>query len=239
VGYTHEDIDATFGRWNIELHENDYLTLPRLMKLFMLLDPNSQKIILSLIEEVPAFKDFIASGRDKLIGLTRGQQFKFSMLDGEPIMQYKILCNDSLWKPNTGIKLWKLDSDRKQVWPRGEPIPAPSIPMKNEDDIIKGLSSFIDLWESLAQRDHTGSYARSHGDLIMYWKGIRDALKLPPPPLQASLVNGFWPSTCIQRSDIVPLSHDRIMREEFVEDEPFISPVDEQPWPSFWVARDV
>jgi hypothetical protein len=47
------------------------------MKSFMLLDPNSQKIILSLIEEVPLFKDFIklfiASGRNKLIGHTRRQ----------------------------------------------------------------------------------------------------------------------------------------------------------------------
>jgi hypothetical protein len=154
-------------------------------------------------------------------------------------MQYKILYTDSLWKPDTGIKLWKLDSDGKQMWPHGEPAPPPPIPMKNEDDIIKGLSSFIDLWESLAQRDHIGSYARSHGDLIMYWKGVRDALKLPPPPLRASLVNGFWPSTRIQRSDTVPLLHDGIGREEFAEDEPFIGPVGEQPRPSFVVARDI
>jgi hypothetical protein len=243
VGHTHEDIDATFGRWSMKLHENDYPTLPSLMKSFMLLDPNSQKIIPSLIEEVPEFKDFIkpfiASGRDKLIGHTRGQQFKFSMHNGEPIMQYKILCTDLLWKPDIGINLWKLDSDGKQVWPHGEPTPAPPIPMKKEDNIIKGLSSFIDLWESLAQRDHTGSYGRSHGDFIMYWKGVRDALKLPPPPLRASLVNGFWPSTRIQTSDIVPLSHDGIVREEFVEDEPFIGPMGEQPRPSFQVARDV
>jgi hypothetical protein len=75
VGHTHEDIDATFGRWSMKLYENDYPTLPLLMKLFMLLDP-SQKIIPSLIEEVPAFKDFIksfiTSGRDKLIGHTSG-----------------------------------------------------------------------------------------------------------------------------------------------------------------------
>jgi hypothetical protein len=54
VGHTHEDI----GRWSMKFHENDYSTLLLLMKLFMLLDPNSQKISLSLIEEVPAFKDF-------------------------------------------------------------------------------------------------------------------------------------------------------------------------------------
>jgi hypothetical protein len=99
-GHPHEDIDATFGRWNMKLRENDYPTIPSLMKSFMLLDPKSHKVIPSLIEEVPEFKDFIkpfmARGRDKLIGHTRGQQFKFSMQDDELIMQYKILCIDSL-----------------------------------------------------------------------------------------------------------------------------------------------
>jgi hypothetical protein len=59
VGHTHEDIDATFGRWSMKLHESDYPTLPSLMESFMLLDPNSQNIIPSLIEEVPTFKEFI------------------------------------------------------------------------------------------------------------------------------------------------------------------------------------
>jgi hypothetical protein len=59
VGHTHEDIDATFGRWSMKLHENDYPTLPLLMESFTLLDPNSQKIIPPLIKEVPAFKEFI------------------------------------------------------------------------------------------------------------------------------------------------------------------------------------
>jgi hypothetical protein len=62
--------------------------------------------------------------------------------------------------------------------------------MKNQDDIIKKLSSFIDFFESLAQKDPLGLYTRSHDDLIMY-KGVRDALKMPPPPPQPSLVNGF------------------------------------------------
>jgi hypothetical protein len=108
MGHTHEDIDATFGRWSMKLHKNDYPTLPSLMESFMLLDPNSQKIIPSLIEEVPTFKEFIqsfiASGRDRLIGYTRGQHLKFSMPNGEPVMQYRILCTDPLWKPEGGIK---------------------------------------------------------------------------------------------------------------------------------------
>jgi hypothetical protein len=35
VGHTHEDIDAMFGRWSRRLRENDYPTLPTLMKSFM------------------------------------------------------------------------------------------------------------------------------------------------------------------------------------------------------------
>ena len=46
VGHTHEDIDATFGRWSMKLRENDYPTIPCLMKSFMLVDPKSHKIIL-------------------------------------------------------------------------------------------------------------------------------------------------------------------------------------------------
>ena len=80
-----------------------------------------------------------------------------------------------------------------------------------------------------------GSYARSYHDVIMYWKGVRDALKMPPPPLQSSLVNGFWPSTCIQSSENDTLLVDRIVQvlEEFEDDKPFIGLVGEQPCPSF------
>ena len=90
VGHTHKDIDAMFGRWSMKLRKNDYPTIPLLMKSFMLVDPKLHKIIPLLIEEVPDFKDFInpfiVRGRDKLIGHTWGQQFKFSMQDGESIM---------------------------------------------------------------------------------------------------------------------------------------------------------
>jgi hypothetical protein len=81
--HTHEDIDATFGGWSMKLHENNYPTISLLMKSFMLVDPKWHKVIPSLIEEVPAFKDFIkpfiARRRDRLVGHTKGQEFKFSM----------------------------------------------------------------------------------------------------------------------------------------------------------------
>jgi hypothetical protein len=101
VEHTHEDIDATFERWNMKLRENDYPTISSLMKSLMLVDPKLHKNILILIEEVPTFKDlikpFIARGRDRLI-TQRANNLSFLMQNGEPIMRYKILCTDSLWK---------------------------------------------------------------------------------------------------------------------------------------------
>jgi hypothetical protein len=68
VGHTHEDIDAMFGRWSCRLRENDYPTLPILMKSFM--DAETEPIIPHLIEEVPNFKEFVdgylCSGNDAL-----------------------------------------------------------------------------------------------------------------------------------------------------------------------------
>ena len=44
--------------------------------------------------------------------------------------------------------------------------------------------------ESLAQKGPFGSYARSHGDLIAYWKDVQDALNVPFPTWSC-LQNGF------------------------------------------------
>jgi hypothetical protein len=74
-------------------HEVVRTTIPTIMlkmKSFMLVDPKLHKVILDLIEEMPAFKDFIKPfiprRRYRLIGHTMGHQFKFSMQNGEPII---------------------------------------------------------------------------------------------------------------------------------------------------------
>ena len=51
VGYTHDDIDALFGKWNYKLRGTNYPTLQLLMKSFM--DTESRRVIPHLIEEVP------------------------------------------------------------------------------------------------------------------------------------------------------------------------------------------
>ena len=61
----------------MKLHENDYLTMPLLMKSFMDLD--TTPIIPSLIEEVPDFKAFIQNciSEDDLMGQSKSRQFLF------------------------------------------------------------------------------------------------------------------------------------------------------------------
>ena len=53
LGATHNDIDASSGRWRMKLHE-DLPILSLLMKLYMDLD--NVLVIPHMIEEVPNFK---------------------------------------------------------------------------------------------------------------------------------------------------------------------------------------
>jgi hypothetical protein len=126
VGHIHEYIDAMFGRWSGRLRENDYPTLPMLMKSFM--DIEREPVIPHLIEEVPNFKAFVdgylCSSNDALHRHTNTQQFKFYKDDnGWPLMQYKLWCTDSDWLPkeNGGIRLWQETADGHPKVPSGSP----------------------------------------------------------------------------------------------------------------------
>jgi hypothetical protein len=73
VGHTHYDIDAYFGWWSMKLHEEDFPTIPLLMKSYMDLD--HIHVIAHMIEEVPDFKAYIKpymlKGGDRLVGYTK------------------------------------------------------------------------------------------------------------------------------------------------------------------------
>jgi hypothetical protein len=106
VGHTHDDIDASFRRWSMKLHEEDFPTIPLLMKSYMDLD--HMPVIPHIIEEVLDFKAFIKpymlKGRNRLVGHTKAQQFRFYMRDdGLPAMQFKLLCTSPNWAPDAGI----------------------------------------------------------------------------------------------------------------------------------------
>ena len=95
VGHTHDDIDASFGRWIMKLREEEFPTISLLMKSYT--DFGKRFRHPHMIEEVPDFKAFIGryirSGAHQLIGHTKAQQFRFYMRDdGVPAIQYNLLC---------------------------------------------------------------------------------------------------------------------------------------------------
>jgi hypothetical protein len=146
VGHMHDDIDLSFGRWSMKLCENNYLTVPHLMKSYMELDKDP--VIPHLIEEVPDFKAFIVGyicdDDDKLMGHSKGRQFKFYMKeDGYPLMQYKLKHTDQEWKPINGKKLWKDDEHGRPMFPKGTPHSVIPRKMRRDKDIIASISGFI------------------------------------------------------------------------------------------------
>ena len=119
VGHIHDDINASFGRWSMKLCEEDFPTLPMLMKLYMDLD--NVLVIPDMIEEVPDFrhliKSYIRSGAHWLIGHTKAQQFRFYMRDdGVPTMLYKLLCTTQHWSPPEGLLVWRVDADGRRCY---------------------------------------------------------------------------------------------------------------------------
>ena len=141
VDHTHDDIDALFGRWSMDLKKENFPTIPALMKSFM--DVDSISTIPHLIEEVPDFKAFIAGsfvdGDDVLVGHTKPHQLKFYLdSTGCLVMKYKLLCTDVEWlgEDGRGIKLWKEDAGGRSLWPRGELLP---VPLKPLSKVYRGL----------------------------------------------------------------------------------------------------
>jgi hypothetical protein len=65
--------------------------------------------------------------------------------NGWPMMKYKIFCTDNDWLPKEGggIKLWQEDEEGRPLWPRGEPAPLNVQPMRNVNEIVKGISGLI------------------------------------------------------------------------------------------------
>jgi hypothetical protein len=194
VGHTHDDIDASFGRWSMKLRENNYPTIPLLMKSYMDLDDTP--VIPSLIKEVPDFKSFVKPyvSEDTLIGHTKGRQFLFYRGEnGNPLMQYKLRCTDENWQPTEGIQLWQVDSFGKSKLPSGVPSTVMPRPMKCHDEIVRGITGFIQHWQEEGDADVTGLYRHCFQHYVEYWARVRDALLQPEMEACDTLFMGFWP----------------------------------------------
>lgn len=239
VGHTHDDVDASFGRWSMKLREGDYPTIPLLMKSYMDLD--DEPFIPALIEEVPDFKSFITGyiSEDDLIGHSKGRQFRFYR-DGSgwPLMQYKLRCTEEKWRPAEGIKLWKEDAEGKPLLPKGTPRAVLPRGMRGQEEIVKGIKGFIQHWKSVGDADGTGEYTRKHAHLVQYWSRVKEALEEPEMEAVDVLCMGFWPKTR-QSFDVQTLyDGEGLLRDEFAEDDHYIGPKSLKPKPSFRVARD-
>ena len=58
-------------------------------------------------------------------------------------MQWMLLCTTQDWSLPEGFLVWRVHTYEIMMLPDGEPKPCKPIPMKNLDDIAKGISSFI------------------------------------------------------------------------------------------------
>lgn len=261
VGHTHEDIDASFGRWSTVLKEKNHPTLPMLMKSYMDLDKDGP-MIPHLIEEVPDFKHFIApymaeAGKTRLEGHSKGSQFRFFINDdGWPLMQYKLACTEEIWKPThiAGIKLWKADDTGKPVLPPedAEPFAVKSKGLKHEEEILKGIDGFIAHYNQLLEANVTPAFRGEHSHYVEYWTGVQDAIismrDVARNEGDIPLKSGFWPQTRLPPDDMGPLNGvgrgyepEYVLGEDDVEEEVphYIGTLEDIPPPSFTTVRDI
>ena len=114
VGHTHDGIDASFGRWSMDLCKHDYSTMTILMKSYM--EMEKIHVISYMIEELPHWRAFVS----KHIRNGKDQQFKFYVRDdGWSVMQYKVLSTHEEWLPKEGILMWKSNIKGEPCIPSG------------------------------------------------------------------------------------------------------------------------
>ena len=245
VGHTHDDIDASFGRWSMELREKDHPTLPLLMQSYMNME--AVPFIPHLIEEVADFKSYIKPyigiNKKQLVGHSKGRQYKFFMDDnGWPIMQYKLACTNLAWLPTEGVKLWKEDAEHKPIFPRGDPLPVKPKKMTNEAEILRGLEGYIQHWMDKSKEDGTLEYKAQMSYLVTYWTDVRNAMRdgVEQRTSHANeLMQGFWPRTRQPGDFMTDLMQDGSMREEVGIEDPYIGTLEGRPPQAYNVATDV
>jgi hypothetical protein len=155
-------------------------------------------------------------------------------------MQYKLWCTDSDWLPkeNGGIRLWQETADGCLKVPSGSPVPLGSQRMRNFDEITKGLSGFMNQWDTMANEDIFGEFRRWNEPLSYYWRAVR-SLMASEISVSETLHGGFWSSSRFGLDVEDKFMDDGTVREEYAKDAPFVGRRHNRPGPSFRVGRDV
>jgi hypothetical protein len=110
--------------------------------------------------------------------------------------------------------------------------------MRNFDEITKGLSGFVNLWDTMANEDIFGEFRRRNEPLSYYWRAVRSAMA-SDISVSETLRGGFWPSSRFGPDVEDEFMDDGTVREEYVEDAPFVGRRCIRPAPSFRIGRDV
>jgi hypothetical protein len=110
--------------------------------------------------------------------------------------------------------------------------------MINFDEITKGLSGFVNLWDTMANEDISGEFRRRNEPLSYYWRAVRSAMA-SDISISETLRGGFWPSSRFGLDVEDEFMDDSTVREEYAEDASFMGRRRNRPAPSFHVGRDV
>jgi hypothetical protein len=134
--------------------------------------------------------------------------------------------------------LWQEITNDRPEMPSGSPVPLGSQRMRNFDDITKGLSGFVNLWDTMANEDISDEFRRRNEPLSYYWRAMRSTMA-SDISVSETLRGGFWPSSRFGLDVEDEFMDDSTVREEYSEDAPFVGRRHDRPAPSFCIGRDV
>ena len=111
------------------------------------------------------------------------------------------MCDNGLFAPHAigahlkDILIWKTNENNKAVLPDGEPKPNKANPMKNEEDIVKGVSRFIKYWEKLCEEEYTVVVHGPYRWLMPYWECVLSNMRSATHKTSSVLKQRFWPKS--------------------------------------------
>ena len=110
--------------------------------------------------------------------------------------------------------------------------------MKNFDEIMKGLSGFVNLWNTMANKDISNKFRRWNESLSYYWRAVRSTMA-SDISVSETLHGEFWPPSRFGLDMEDEFIDDSSVREEYTQDAPFVGRRCDHLVPSFCVGRDV
>jgi hypothetical protein len=85
-------------------------------------------------------------------------------------------------------------ADGRPKVPSGSPVPLGSQRMRNFDEIMKGLSGFVNIWDTMVNEDISGEFRRWNEPLSYYWRAVRSVMA-SDISVSETLYGRFWPSS--------------------------------------------